>query len=106
MRDSYDFVNRSPVEVKEMSDRKGRFSKRDAERAAGALRRSREWNPEEVLARRKDPLAQLRQEGLQNKTAEAYEDTASCSACVVERKSTGDMTALCETHFSALMGEA
>jgi len=105
VRDSYDFVNHSPIEVKEMSDRKGGFSKRDAERAAGALRRSREWNPEEVLARRKDPLAQLRQEGLENKTAEAYEATDSCAQCVAEREDSGDGTALCEAHFSALMDE-
>ena len=85
-----------------MTDGKS-FSKRDAERKAAALRRSDEWNPQRVLENRESPLQQLQQESRKTKTAVEYDATISCESCQVQRKETGDDTALCEQHFAEMM---
>ena len=86
-----------------MSSGKKEFSRRDAARMASSLRRSRDWNPEAVLSTKRDPVDQLREEVREQKTAAHYENTERCDACATERAETGDSTALCPDHFSAMM---
>ena len=86
-----------------MSSDKKEFSRKDAARMASSLRKSRDWDPEAVLSTKRDPLDVFREEVREQRTAEKYDSTATCGACASERAETGDETALCPEHFSAMM---
>lgn len=66
------------------------------------LRNTPGWDP--TAHTRPSPEDQLRTLGDESRRDRVYDGTAECAECASERKTTGDETALCETHLMEAMG--
>ena len=79
-------------------------SKRQARKAAreGAhkLRSDVAW----TSAAKVDPMQKLRELDQEARGERVYDESTECQACIVVRVSSGDDTALCETHLADAMG--
>ncbi len=80
------------------------MGKTELRRQAQRLRRSAEWDPERVLAKRVDPSERWMESEQARHCEATYETAASCEACAQAQREASDATALCEKHLMAAMG--
>ena len=87
-----------------MSDSPKRPSKRSAREGARRLRQQADWDPEKVLANRRNARERLA-EVVQDARAESiYDQSTTCPDCLVSRQELDDETALCEAHLLSVLG--
>ncbi|MEO1273198.1 MAG: hypothetical protein AAFX99_34355 [Myxococcota bacterium] len=85
-----------------MADESNRQKKKRIQEGVRRLRNTPGWDP--AAFRRPSPQEQLRALDQESRNAQTYTETEVCPACLTQRQTSGDETALCETHLQEALG--
>jgi len=87
-----------------VSDAPKRPSKRSAREGARRLRQQADWDPEKVLADRRNARERLSEVVQDARAEKVYSQSDDCAECKEARQELDDETALCELHLLSALG--